>query len=125
MSSKQAKSVVIGGRELTLLAIALAILAVAATIFAIGLSTFNNRQGFAAAPLPPTPTVGPTFPPIDPLPSATPSPVVADLPDAPQEEVGTEIEIIQHVVVPGDTLVSIAEEYGAVLQDVLAANSFT
>ncbi|NDJ51606.1 MAG: LysM peptidoglycan-binding domain-containing protein, partial [Chloroflexi bacterium] len=64
-------------------------------------------------------------PPIDPLPSATPSPVVADLPDAPLEEVGTEIEIIQHVVVPGDTLVCIAEEYGAVLQDVLAANSFT
>jgi LysM repeat protein len=116
--STEKKTLVIGGREVTMIVIALAMVSLAMLIFALGAARFRQRAQVADSPASQTPTsvigeAGDAFPtPV------TPTPVIA----------ATMIptpESTQHTVQNGESLISISILYGVELQALLNANGLT
>src|SRR5687767_13046555 len=112
------KTLVIGGREVTMIVTALAMVSLAMLIFALGAARFRQRAQVADDQVTETPGTAPgesgdVFPtPI------TPTPVMAaTMVPTPQST--------QHTVLDGESLISISILYGVDLQALLSANGLT
>jgi LysM repeat protein len=116
--STEKKTLVIGGREVTMIVIALAMVSLAMLIFALGAARFRQRAQVADMQSSQTPTsviegAGDAFPtPVTPT-----FVIAATMVPTP--------ESIQHTVQADESLISISILYGVELQALLSANGLT
>ncbi len=115
-SARKGRTLVIGGREITLIAVALAMLSFAALLFSLALPRLRQDQeppvALVTATQPAAASTGDSLPAIGPTvvlaPTLVPTPAT-----------------LEHVVQSGESLSSIASLYGVDLQALVQANGLT